>query len=103
VQHIVKIWYNYSMLKTYLYIPDELDKQIIKAAKSQKKSKAEVIRKALEKGFESMETQKPGGAEVLLKLAEIAKKYNVKGPRDLSVNHDYYLWGGKKKNPRIKP
>ena len=51
MQHIVKILYNYSMLKTYLYIPDELDKQIIKAAKSQKKSKAEVIRKALEKGF----------------------------------------------------
>lgn len=35
------------MLKTYLYIPDELNKRISQAAKDQKKSKAEVIREAL--------------------------------------------------------
>jgi predicted DNA-binding protein len=91
------------MLKTYLYIPDHLEEKIKSTAKSQKKSKAEVIRQTLEAGFESVEKQKVGGAEALLRLAELAKKLDIKGPRDLSVNHDYYLWGGKKKNPRIKP
>ncbi|MBI2596344.1 hypothetical protein HYW46_06445 [Candidatus Daviesbacteria bacterium] len=91
------------MLKTYLYIPDDLDQKISLAAKAQKTSKAEVIRNALKAGFGVMEKQKPGGAEVLLKLAEFAKKHNIKGPRDASSNHDYYLWGLPKRNPKIKP
>lgn len=91
------------MLRTYLYIPDEMEKKIKYTAKAQNKSKAEVIRYALEAGFESIEKQKPGGAEVLLRLAEIAKKYKAKGPRDASVNHDYYLWGFPKKDTSIKP
>lgn len=91
------------MLKTYLYIPDHLEKQIVQTAQSQKKSKAEVMRKALQEGLDVIEKQNKGGAEVLLKLAELAKKYPVKGPRDASVNHDYYIWGLPKKDPTIKP
>lgn len=41
------------MLKTYLYLPDQLNKKIEKASKLNGKSKAEVIRTALEKGLES--------------------------------------------------
>lgn len=85
------------MLKTYLYIPDQLEKQIKQSARAQKKSKAEVMRTALKEGLNVLEKQKTGGAEILLKLAEIAKKHKVKGPKDLSKNHDYYLWGGVKK------
>lgn len=85
------------MLRTYLYIPDDLDKRIREAAQIQKNSKAEVMRQALEKGLEKL-VPKTGGAETLLKLAEIGRKYNVKGPKDLSINHDYYLWGGKKRS-----
>lgn len=89
------------MLKTYLYIPEQLNQQITTSARLQKKSKAEVIRQALQEGLNVVGKQNAGGAELLLKLAEMAKKYKIKGPRDLSVNHDYYLWGGKKRNPRI--
>lgn len=85
------------MLKTYLYIPDYLEAKIKHTSLAQKKSKAEVIRKMLEAGFESVEKQKTSGAEALLQIAEIAKKYHVKGPKDLSENHDYYLWGGAKR------
>ncbi len=91
------------MLKTYLYIPDELEAKINLTAKTQNKSKAEIMRQALHEGLSSLEKQQAGGGEVLLQIAELAKKHNVKGPRDLSVNHDYYLWGGKKRNPRVKP
>ena len=85
------------MLKTYLYIPEQLEKRIKLTAETQKKSKAEVIRQALEKGLEA---QKPGGAEVLLKLAAFAQKNKIRGPRDASINHDYYLWGLPKKNSK---
>ena len=91
------------MLKTYLYIPDHLDKQINYTAKTQKKSKAEVLREAIKEGLDQMEKRSRGGTELLLELAEMARKRDIKGPKDLSVNHDYYLWGGKKRNPRAKP
>lgn len=91
------------MLKTYLYIPDNLAKKIDFAVRELKKSKAEVLRSAIEEGIEVMERKNTGGAEVLLKIAEIAERNNVRGPRDASINHDYYLYGLPKKNPRIKP
>lgn len=91
------------MLRTYLYIPDHLEIKIASKALEEKKSKAEVIRQTLEAGFASLEKQKPAGVEVLLKLVEMAEKLKVRGPRDGSINHDYYLWGLPKRNPRIKP
>lgn len=91
------------MLKTYLYIPDNLEERINQTARIQKKSKAEVMRQALEEGINNLTKKQVGGAEVLLKLAELGRKYNIRGPRDASINHDYYLWGLPKKNPRIKP
>ncbi len=41
------------MLKTYLYLPEELNRKIEKASHLNGKSKAEVIRIALEEGLES--------------------------------------------------
>lgn len=96
------IYYNIIMFKTYLYIPAQLEKKINWTAKAQSQSKAEVMRQALEEGLAVIEKKKTGGAEILLELAELAKKYHVKGPRDLSVNHDYYLWGGKKRVKNVK-
>lgn len=91
------------MLKTYLYIPDHLEEKILQVARTQKKSKAEVMRQALESGLKKFKRQGNAGVEVLLKLAELGEKYHIRGPKDASVNHDYYLWGLPKKNPKIKP
>jgi len=81
------------MLKTYLYIPEQLEEKIIHTAKSQKKSKAEVIRQALEKGITAVQRQGTASAEVLLKIAELGRKYNVKGPKDAVERFDEYLYG----------
>ncbi len=39
----------------------------------------------------------PNTAQALLELAkrgeEISRKFKIKGPKDLSVNHDKYTWG----------
>ena len=87
------------MLKTYLYIPEQLEKKIILTAKTQNKSKAEIIRQALEKGITAVAHQGTASAQVLLKLTQIGEKYKPEGPKDLSKNLDKYLWGvGDKKH-----
>lgn len=80
------------MLKTYLYIPEQLEEKINLTAKTQNKSKAEVIRQALEKGITAVAQQGIASAQALLQIAEIGRKFNVKGPKDGSENMDEYLW-----------
>lgn len=91
-------YYNKLMLKTYLYIPDDLERQILNTALTQKKSKAEVMRKALEKGIAHMQQQGTVSAEALLKIADVGERYNPQGPKDLSTNMNKYLWGIEENN-----
>ncbi len=81
------------MLKTYLYIPEHLEEKIKITAKHQNKSKAEVIRQAIENGITTVAQQGTASVQALHKIAEIGKKYNPKGPQDLSSSLDKYLWG----------
>lgn len=81
------------MLKTYLYIPEDLNEKLNYTAKVQNKSKAEVMRQALENGLQKFKGQGNAGVEVLFKLAELGRKYKLKGPKDSSVKMDEYLWG----------
>ncbi len=80
------------MLKTYLYVPEELNQEIQQLAASQNLSKAEIIRKAIKEGLNFIKGKKTGGADALLRLADLAQKFNVKGPKDLSTNLDKYAW-----------
>lgn len=57
------------------------------------KTKAEVVRKALEEGLNLLQPSRSNSAQVLLDLAKKSKKYNLKGPKDLSKNLDKYTWG----------
>lgn len=81
------------MLKTYLYIPEQLEEKLKLTAKTQKKSKAEVMRQALEKGIRDIQQQGTASAQVLLKIAELGEKYKVKGPKDAVERFDEYLYG----------
>ena len=81
------------MLKTYLYIPDNLGKQIDHTAKTQNISKAEVMRQALEKGITAVQHQGSASVEVLFKIAELGKKNKIKGPKDSVERFDEYLYG----------
>lgn len=81
------------MLRTYLYIPDHLEKQINQAVQVQKKSKAEILRQALARGIASVRNQGTASAKVLLKLAELGKRSDFQGPKDSSERIDELLWG----------
>ena len=80
------------MLKTYLYIPEFLNEKITLAALNQKKSKAEIIRQALEKGISELSQQGAVSAQALLRLAQVGEKFQPQGPKDLSANLNKYLW-----------
>ena len=66
--------------------------QINLAVRTQKKSKAEIIRMALEKGMAHMSRQDANSAATLIKLSELGKKYHLKGPKDASARIDELLW-----------
>ena len=84
--------YFADMLKTYLYIPDQLARQVNSAVKVHHKSKAAILRHALEKGLASMRQQDVSSAHVLTKIAALGTKHKLVGPADSSKNFDKYLW-----------
>lgn len=81
------------MLKTYLYLPKQLDEEIKELAVYHQTSKAEVLRSVIKEGVAVFKKRRSGGAEVLFKLAELGKRYKLKGPRDSSQRIDELLWG----------
>lgn len=85
------------MQRTHIYLPEELNREIDYLAKLQGKTKAEVTRSILEAGLKAVQPKKSQSAKALVDIAKEAEKLHVSGPRDLSFNHDYYTWGGKKK------
>ena len=72
------------MLKTYLYLPDQLNKKIEKISKLNGESKAEVIRTAIEKGLKN---RKLKSREIYLK-----KLLSIKGgwisEKEIKKNRD---------------
>lgn len=88
------------MQRTHVYLPDDLNSDIEFTAKTQRKSKAEVIRAALEHGIKVIRPQRPNSTKALLEMVQEAKKFRGTGPKDLSINHDHYIWGGPKRNSR---
>lgn len=90
------------MQRTHVYLPDKLNIEIGWTAKTQRKSKAEVIRTALEQGLIEMNGQKSNSAKTLLEMARQAKQFKGSGPKDLSINHDHYIWGGAKRDPKAR-
>lgn len=87
------------MQRISVYIPDETKKIINLAAKAKNKVKAEIIRDALDEGLKKVYNP-ASSAQALLDFAKMAEKIPAKGkvPKDASINHDYYLWGGEKRH-----
>lgn len=90
------------MQRTYIHIPDKLKLEIDLIAKQQQTNKATIIRQALETGLQQIKPPRQNSAKALLELAKMAEKIKVKGPKDLAINHDYYAWGGPKRDPKAE-
>ena len=86
------------MYRLHLYLSEEIKNKLDLKARMTGKSKAELAREALEEGLKKTQNVKSDSAKALLNLAQIAKTLpsDPKDPKDLSVNHNYYAWGGEK-------
>lgn len=86
------------MQRISVYIPEDTRKRINLVAKVKSKAESEIIRDALEKGLKKIYL-KSTSAQALLDFSKMAEKIPTKGkvPQDASINHDYYLWGGEKR------
>lgn len=79
------------MIRTQVYLPKSLYRSIQLIAKKQKKPSAAFIREALEAEV-AKEARKTNAGDALLRIAELGERLNVRGPKDLSVNIDNYLY-----------
>lgn len=78
------------MIRTQVYITEEQARDIKLRAKREKKREAEVIRELLSEGLKTKLLKKnESTGDSLLSLAEIGGK----GPTDLSLRIDDYLYG----------
>lgn len=77
------------MIRTQVYLPEDIYQQLKIEAKIDKIKTAEIIRVLLEKGLRESKKKRKSVGEALLDLAKLAQKG---GPRDLSTNHDTYLY-----------
>ncbi len=80
--------------RTQVYFPTELYKKVEKRAKKESRSSAAIIREAVAQYLEKGEEKEIDWEnDPLVKAVGFFKS----GVGDLSVNHDYYLYGMKKK------
>jgi len=77
------------MIRTQIYLPKQLYQEIDLVAKREKKPKAQVIRESLER---ALEKKAETIGEALGKLINAGKQFHLHGPKDLSTNHDKYLY-----------
>lgn len=82
------------MIRTQIYLPEDIHYQLIQLAKAKSTSMAEVTRNFIEKGLKTFKDVDTSGKTVMRKLLNMKIKG---GPRDLSTNLDHYLYGGPKK------
>jgi len=79
--------YNANMIRTQIYIPDELHQATKMIAKRKNESLAKVLREFIATGIKEERKQlKPKS------LGSLAKLNITEGPSDLSSNMDKYLY-----------
>lgn len=76
------------MIRTQIYLPEDLKQDLEFLAKKEKKPVAEIVRRAVKK---ELRYKQETAGDTLLKIAS----YAGKGPRDLSTNLFDYLYGEK--------
>lgn len=83
--------YIRHMIRTQVYLPKTLYQEVSIVARIEKKARAQVIRDMLEEGISNKKLKETIG-QALNKLIKVGKKLNLRGPKDLSTNHDKYLY-----------
>ena len=86
--------YTLNMIRTQIYIPEPLHRQLMQAAHKRGQSMAQMIREFVAEGLERKAPRGDGGKKTIANLLNIKSSA---GPLDLSKNLDHYLYGGPEK------
>ncbi len=78
------------MIRTQLYLPEEIIWELKLVAQRLDNSVAEIVRKALVKGIPQIEEKGQKNLDAIVGMVK-----SDKAPRDLSENLDQYLFGKK--------
>lgn len=85
------------MVRTQLYLPQTLKKELTHEAKFFDISFSELVRRRLMYNLNAHKPfEKPNAVTQLLNAVERVRKSKARGPKDLSKNHDEYLYGDKR-------
>ena len=76
------------MIQKQISLPEELDRRIQQRAKRLQAPEERVIRELTEQGLKTSKQRWNNAGEALSSLAELG----IKGPKDLALNHDKYLY-----------
>ncbi|MBI1863812.1 hypothetical protein HYS03_01235 [Candidatus Woesebacteria bacterium] len=81
------------MIRTQVYLTEDLYQTIRLKAKKEKRPTAQLIRHLLETGLkEKNKKTKTNAGDALLRIARLGEKLKIKGPKYLSTNIDKYLY-----------
>jgi hypothetical protein len=84
------------MIRTHIHLTQEQVDDIKLRARREKRTESDVARELLDRGrLITQGRRRESIGEALLRLAQLGKKFRMKGPTDLSTNHNDYLYGDK--------
>lgn len=86
--------YTTNMIRTQIYIDEDLHKELLLLAKEQNESMAKIARDMLHDGVKSRNIDKSGKSNLLV----IANMHLNGGDISLSKNIDFYLYGSSQKH-----
>ena len=75
------------MIQKHISLPEQLDQKIRERVKRLNQPEEQVITQLIEEGLKKPQQWKNAG-EALSSLSELG----IRGPKDLAVNHDKYLY-----------
>jgi len=82
--------YTLGMVRTQIYIPDNVHHQLMHEAQKQGSSMAQLVRNFIEAGLQHKKDTDQSGKSAIEGLLRMSVKG---GPKDLSANLDQYLYG----------
>jgi predicted DNA-binding protein len=86
--------YTQRMIRTQMYISEKAHKNLVALAEAKGEPMAKIVRDILEERFENVGASDYSGKQALRSLLKLQFRG---GPKDLSTNLDYYLYGAPKR------
>jgi hypothetical protein len=83
--------YTQAMIRTQIYLPEEMHIKLNRLAAVRNEPMAHVVRSFVEEGLQREQPTLQGNASILLEIAQNAQAQGWRGPGDVSERHNEYF------------